>query len=392
MNDPIIAKYQTYLLLEKSLSKNTIENYERDLSKLLHYLADAKIDYKSVEIEHLRDFLIDIAELGIHARSQARIISGIKSFYKFLHYDGVIAKDPTELLELPKIGRHLPEVLNVEEINAIIDAIDMSKPDGQRNRAIIETLYGSGLRVSELLNLKLSKINFEEEYMQVEGKGNKQRLVPISEIQQKQIKLWLMDRSQLTIKKGNEDFLFLSKFGSQLSRVMIFLIIKQLAELAGIQKTISPHTFLRLRGFAIRALLGKTTIKIHSKILNNSVLSNYKFDSFSYLHLQCNDTALQMPALITAETTFGVSLLQIQQDELFFYSILPHDIIARERCAETMDYNSLSHFHIKPIIVIFRTFNIYDVGDLYCTINAIFLCKQNNVVYLNIAHRFISNR
>jgi len=243
MSDQNISKYYSYLLLEKSLSKNTIENYMRDLNKLLEYLADSKIDYKVVELEHLRDFLIDLADIGIQARSQARIISGIKSFYKFLQYDKIIESDPTELLEMPKTGRHLPEILDEKEINSIVAAIDMSKPDGQRNRAIIETLYGSGLRVSELTNLKLSKINFEEEYMIVEGKGSKQRLAPISEVQCEQIKLWLMDRNQLTIKKGNEDFLFLNKFGSKLSRVMIFMIIKQLAELSGIRKTISPHTF-----------------------------------------------------------------------------------------------------------------------------------------------------
>jgi integrase/recombinase XerD len=267
MNDPIIKKYHTFLLLEKSLSKNTIEAYERDLSKLLDYLNEAKIAYREASLEHLRDFIIDLSDLGITPRSQARIISGIKSFYRFLQYDEHLESDPTELLELPKLGKHLPEVLSIEEINMIIESIDLSQPEGQRNRAIIETLYGSGLRVSELIGLKISNISAEEGFMKVEGKGSKERLVPLSPESLKQIKLWLINRNELSIKRGHEDYLFLNRRGAQLTRVMIFMITKQLAELAGIKKNISPHTFRH--SFATHLLEGGANLRAIQQMLGH---------------------------------------------------------------------------------------------------------------------------
>jgi len=267
MPDLILKKYHSFLLLEKSLSKNTIEAYERDLEKLLTYLADAKITYKDASLEHLRDFLIDLHDLGIHPRSQARIISGVKSFYRFLQYDEHLEEDPTELLEMPKIGKRLPEVLSVEEINNIVAAIDLSQNEGQRNRAIIETLYGSGLRVSELINLKISNIYVDEGFMKVDGKGSKQRLVPLSDESLKQIKLWLLNRNGLTIKRGQEDFLFLNRRGSQLTRVMIFMITKSLAEQAGIKKNISPHTFRH--SFATHLLEGGANLRAIQQMLGH---------------------------------------------------------------------------------------------------------------------------
>jgi integrase/recombinase XerD len=235
--------YHLYMKLEKSLSPNTIEAYESDLQKLNSYLADAHISSEKATTEILRDFIIEISSLGIHPRSQARILSSIKSFYNFLIYRNIIDNDPTELLESPKIGLRLPEVLSVDEINAIVEAIDLSKPEGQRNKAIIEVLYGSGLRVSELINLQLSKLYLEEGYMLVDGKGSKQRLVPMSPEALKQTNLWKIDRNMLNIKKGNEDFVFLNRRGTKLTRDMIFKIVKDLATQAGVRKNVSPHTF-----------------------------------------------------------------------------------------------------------------------------------------------------
>lgn len=263
-------EYRLYLKMEKSLSANTVDGYERDLQKLFSFLKEAHIAVEDAKIEHLRDFIVEIGEIGINARSQARMISSIKSFYHFLIYKQKIDQDPTELLQAPKIGLRLPEVLSVGEIDRIISAVDLSKAEGQRNKTIIEVLYGSGLRVSELLNLKLSNIYFDETYMLVEGKGNKQRLVPLSGESAKQIDFWLIDRNKLDIKKGNEDYLFLNRRGSKLTRAMIFEIVKDLAAKAGLKKNISPHTFrhsfathllengANLR--AIQALLGHESI------------------------------------------------------------------------------------------------------------------------------------
>jgi len=240
---PIQDDYHLYLKLEKNLSHNTIEAYERDLQKLNGYLEDAHVAPEKATTEILRDFIIEISALGIHPRSQARILSSIKSFYHFLIYRNILDNDPTELLESPKIGLRLPEVLSLKEIDSIIAAIDLSKPEGQRNKAIIEMLYGSGLRVSELINLQLSKLYIDESYMLIEGKGSKQRLVPMSPQAIKQIQLWKIDRNLLDIKKGNEDSVFLNRRGSKLTRDMIFKIVKELALLAGIRKNVSPHTF-----------------------------------------------------------------------------------------------------------------------------------------------------
>lgn len=263
----MIEKYKAYLLLEKSLSPNTIEAYLKDVNMLLVYLNEAHISPKEATIEHLRDFIIELADLGIQPRSQARIISGIRSFYRFLLIDNQIDNDPTELLESPKLPAQIPEVLSVKEIDAIINAIDLSHPQGQRNVAIIETLYGSGLRVSELVNLKLSNIYFKEKYMKVEGKGSKERLVPLSEAALRAIELWRRDRNLLDVKKEAEDFLFVNRYGRQLTRVMIFTIVKQLAKAANIQKEISPHTFRH--SFATHLLEGGANLRAIQQLLGH---------------------------------------------------------------------------------------------------------------------------
>ena len=238
----IIRKYQQYLKLEKSLSKNTLDAYMTDLDKLLNFLQSENIEISDVCLDDLERFSAGLHDIGIHPRSQARIISGIKSFFHFLIMADYLEADPSELLEGPKIGLKLPEVLTVEEIDSIIAAIDLSKNEGQRNRAILETLYSCGLRVSELTNLKLSDLYFDEGFIKVEGKGSKQRLVPISPRAIKEIKLYFTDRNRGKIKKEYEDYVFLARWGKNISRIMVFHLIKELAQTAGITKNISPQT------------------------------------------------------------------------------------------------------------------------------------------------------
>ncbi|HJV77363.1 MAG TPA: site-specific tyrosine recombinase XerD [Paludibacter sp.] len=268
---PILDEYHLYLKLEKALSGNTIDAYESDLQKLSGYLSDAHIELEKVTTEILRDFIIEISSLGIHPRSQARILSSIKSFYHFLIYRNILDNDPTELLESPKIGLRLPEVLSLKEIDHIVAAIDLSKPEGQRNKAIIEVLYGSGLRVSELIGLQLSKLYLDEGYMLIEGKGSKQRLVPMSPQALKQIELWKIDRNLLNIKKGNEDSVFLNRRGSKLTRDMIFKIVKELAMLAGIRKNVSPHTFRH--SFATHLLENGANLRAIQQLLGHESIT-----------------------------------------------------------------------------------------------------------------------
>lgn len=255
----IIKKYQQYLKLEKSLSKNTLEAYMTDLDKLLNFLNIERIEILDVCLDDLERFSAGLHDIGIHPRSQARILSGIKSFFHFLIMADYLEADPSELLEGPKIGLKLPEVLTLEEIDSIIAAIDLSKNEGQRNRAILETLYSCGLRVSELTNLKISDLYFDEGFIKVEGKGSKQRLVPISPRAIKEIKLYFIDRNRGKIKKEYEDFVFLARWGKNISRIMVFHLIKELAQTAGITKNISPHTFRH--SFATHLLEGGANLR-----------------------------------------------------------------------------------------------------------------------------------
>ena len=255
----IIKKYLQYLKLEKSLSKNTIEAYTSDLDKLLSFLLLEDTEILKVQLSDLQQFLAGLHDIGIHPRSQARILSGVKSFFHFLIMADYLEADPSELLEGPKIGFKLPEVLTVEEIDLIMSTIDLSKKEGQRNRAILETLYSCGLRVSELTNLKISELYLNEGYIKVEGKGNKQRLVPISPRAIKEIQFYFIDRNQGKIKPGYEDFVFLARWGNAISRIMIFHLIKELADKAGIVKNISPHTFRH--SFATHLLEGGANLR-----------------------------------------------------------------------------------------------------------------------------------
>ena len=255
----IFKQYDRYLRLEKGFSPNTVEAYKTDLGKLLHFLAGTGKGVLDVTTDDLQQFSAGLHDIGIHPRSQARILSGIKAFYHFLVLADYLEADPSELVEGPKIGFRLPEVLTVEEIDAIIGAIDLSKPEGQRNRAILETLYSCGLRVSELCSLKLSDLYFDEGFIKVEGKGSKQRLVPISPRAIKEIKYWLADRGHGRIKPGFEDYVFLARWGKGISRIMVFHIIKELAQKSGITKNISPHTFRH--SFATHLLEGGANLR-----------------------------------------------------------------------------------------------------------------------------------
>ena len=268
----ILKKYKSYITLEQGLSNNTREAYLHDVEKLFTYFEDEKIDFLKVELEHFHSFAAALMDVGIGERSIARILSGIRSFYKFLVLDGYLEQDPTELLESPKIGKHLPEVLSVEEIDAIEGVIDVSTPEGQRDRAAIEMLYSCGLRVSELCNLLLSDLFLDEGFLRVTGKGNKQRLVPISERAIRELKSWFAFRNSINIKPGEEDYVFISAARKKhLSRITVFHNIKVYAEQAGIQKTISPHTFRH--SFATHLLEGGANLRAIQTMLGHESIS-----------------------------------------------------------------------------------------------------------------------
>lgn len=268
----ILKKYKSYITLEQGLSNNTREAYLHDVEKLFAYFEDEKIDFLKVELEHFHSFAAALMDVGIGERSIARILSGVRSFYKFLVLDGYLEQDPTELLESPKIGKHLPEVLSVEEIDAIEGIINVSTPEGQRDRAAIEVLYSCGLRVSELCNLLLSDLFLDESFLRVTGKGNKQRLVPISERAIRELKSWFAFRNSINIKPGEEDYVFISAARKKhLSRITVFHNIKVYAEQAGIQKTISPHTFRH--SFATHLLEGGANLRAIQTMLGHESIS-----------------------------------------------------------------------------------------------------------------------
>ncbi len=276
--DNIVRKYRNYLLLEKSLSPNSIDAYMTDLAKLSGFLQNENLKVEDVTLDNLQQFVAQLYDIGINARSVARIISGIKSFYDFLVLDGYMQNDPTELLDSPKIGLKLPTVLSLDEIEKLMSVIDLSTKEGQRNRAILETLYSCGLRISELTTLKFSDLFFDEGFIKVQGKGSKQRLVPISHTAIKEIEKYLIYRKEINVKKGSEDALFLSNRGTAISRIMVFHFIKEYAIQAGIKKTISPHTFRH--SFATHLLEGGANIRAiqlmlgHEKITTTEIYTH----------------------------------------------------------------------------------------------------------------------
>ena len=278
--EELLSLYRDYLRLEKNMTSNTVEAYTDDVGKLLLYLKDAGLQPESVKLENLEHFAAGLHDIGITPRSQARILSGVRSFYKFLLMDRRIAALTTELLPSPKIGEHLPEVLSVEEIDRIISGIDLSEKEGQRNRAIIEMLYSCGLRVSELCNLLISDIWRDEGFVKVMGKGRKERFVPISGRALRELSLWEECRCHINIRPGNEDYVFLSfKRGRKLSRITVFHIVKVLAENAGITKEISPHTFRH--SFATHLLEGGANLRAIQEMLGHESIATTEI----YTHL-----------------------------------------------------------------------------------------------------------
>ena len=263
----IVSRYRRYLKLEKGYSANTLDAYMRDVDKLLRYLAVEQVDVLDVKLEDLEHFAAFISDLGIGPRSLARILSGVRQFYRFLVIDGYLEVDPTELLESPKQPDHLPEVLSTAEVDLLEQAIDLSKWEGHRNRAIIEILFSCGLRVSELTNLKLSNLYIEEQYIRVMGKGSKERLVPISPRALDELNYWFADRNVMKIKPGEEDYVFLNRRGHHLTRTMILIMIKRYAVEAGIKKTISPHTLRH--SFATSLLEGGADLRAIQAMLGH---------------------------------------------------------------------------------------------------------------------------
>lgn len=263
----VVRSYQRYLKLQRGFSPHTVEAYQRDLEKLLNYLKQEGKTVDDVQLEDLQHFAATLHELGIGPSSQCRILSGVRSFFRFMELDGWREDDPSELLESPVLGEHLPEVLSEEEVDMLEGSIDLSKWEGQRNKAIIEVLFSCGLRVSELVNLKLSSIYVDEQYVRVMGKGSKERLVPISPKALRELDLWMVDRNLMKIKPGEEDYVFLNRRGAHLTRTMILIMIKRQAEEAGIQKTISPHTLRH--SFATALLEGGADLRAIQAMLGH---------------------------------------------------------------------------------------------------------------------------
>jgi integrase/recombinase XerD len=275
-----IKDFVSYLKIEKGLAENSILAYQNDVDKLKEFAAASSKLPDQLSYDDLKQFLSTLFDLGLSARSQARIISGIKQFYGFLILENLTKVDPSELLEQPKLGRKLPEVLTIEEIDALLNAIDLSKNEGHRNRAMLETLYSCGLRVSELVGLRFSDLFFEEGFIRVIGKGNKERLVPVSPQVQKEIEIYQQHiRNHLNIQKGSENIVFLNRRGAQLTRVMVFTIIKNLAESIGLQKNISPHTFRH--SFATHLIEGGANLRAIQEMLGHESITTTEI----YTHL-----------------------------------------------------------------------------------------------------------
>lgn len=279
----LVAAYRRYMKLERNFTPNTLDAYSHDIEKLLAYFGEQSIDPLAARLEDLQAFAANLHSIGVGARSQCRILSGVRTFYHYLQVDGYISDDPSELLESPQLGDHLPEVLTTEEVDRLEQAIDLSKWEGQRNKAIIEVLFSCGLRVSELVTLHLSDLYLEEHFVRVVGKGRKERLVPISESAIKQLQLWFIDRNLMDIKPGEEDYVFLNRRGAHLTRTMILIMIKRLGEEAGISKTISPHTLRH--SFATALLAGGADLRAIQAMLGHESIGTTEI----YTHIDTHE-------------------------------------------------------------------------------------------------------
>lgn len=292
-SNDMVKRYRRYLKLQRNLTPNTLEAYMLDLQKLTGYLHGEGIAPAEAKIDNLRNFAASLHDIGINARSQCRILSGVRSFYRFLFLDGYISADPSELLESPRMGAHLPEVLGTEEVNMLEAAIDLSKWEGQRNKAIIETLFCCGLRVSELVNLKISNLFLAERFIRVEGKGRKERLVPISSSAIKELQYWFADRNLMKIKDGEDDYVFLNRRGSHLTRTMILIMIKRLAAEAGIKKTISPHTLRH--SFATALLEGGADLRAIQMMLGHEHIGTTEIYTHIDIHTLRDEVLMYHP-------------------------------------------------------------------------------------------------
>lgn len=275
----IVRRYLRYLKLERNYSSNTLDAYKHDLDYLLRFLSDRGLAPLDVKLEDLQQFAASLHEQGLTAKSQARILSGIRSFYRYLLLDGYLEVDPTELLESPHLPKHLPEYLTTEEVDRLEAAIDLSTREGHRNRAIIEVLFSCGLRVSELTHLKMSGLYLQEHFIRVTGKGRKERLVPISDKAIRELTFWFDDRNKMNIKPGEEDYVFLNNRGHHLTRTMILIMVKRLGEAAGIEKTISPHTLRH--SFATALLKGGASLRVIQELLGHAGIGTTEI----YTHL-----------------------------------------------------------------------------------------------------------
>lgn len=283
MANDIIKNYMRYLKLERNYSLNTLEAYRHDLDYLMEYARNNDKGVLEMKLEDLENFSASLHDKGISATSHARVLCGVRSFYRYLVIDDYLKDDPTELLPSPQIGEHLPEYLSVEEVDMLESAIDLSKWEGQRNKAIIETLFSCGLRVSELVTLKMSQVYEEEKFIRVMGKGKKERLIPISEKALKEINLWYIDRNLMKIKPGEEDYVFLNRRGAHLTRHMILIMIKNAAQDAGIKKTISPHTLRH--SFATALLKGGADLRVIQALLGHEDIGTTEI----YTHIETSD-------------------------------------------------------------------------------------------------------
>lgn len=281
-NAEMLKSYRRYMKLLKNYSENTLSAYTDDLQKLLDFANSEGLALTDIRLDDLRHFAAALIDIGISPRSESRILSGVRAFYKFLLIEGYISDDPTELLEWPKIGEHLPEVLSVREVDMMEAAIDMEKWEGQRNRAIIEVLFSCGLRVSELTELTMSCLFLDERFLRIVGKGDKERLVPISDSAVKELRFWFADRNQMDIKPGEEDYVFLNIRGRHLTRAMIFTIVKRLAAAAGIKKTVSPHTLRH--SFATALLEGGANLRAIQDMLGHERISTTQIYTHIDIH------------------------------------------------------------------------------------------------------------
>ncbi|MBO7456410.1 MAG: tyrosine recombinase [Paludibacteraceae bacterium] len=282
-NDLLLREYHTYLRLERGYSPNTIEGYEMDLDKLRTYCEEKNVDFVKMDFDQLQEFIFEQFKTVKSEATQARVLSGLHSWFRFLLYKDYIEQDPSELLEGPKKSKHLPTVLTLDEVNAMMAAIDLSSNEGHRNRAMMEMLYGSGLRVSELVNLQLSKIYLDEHYMLIEGKGSKQRLVPISPVAEEWFGYWMQERSIWPVKPEAKDIAFVNRYGRPLTRAMVFTIVRNLCAEAGITKTVSPHTLRH--SFATHLLQNGADLRVIQQLLGHEDLATTEI----YTHLDVQD-------------------------------------------------------------------------------------------------------